>query len=181
MPEIIRPDSGESDMARRAGIIMAGMLLASLGACDSGSGATTEAAESPVAAELEAHFAKNPQPRERRFIVTRIEYAPGEYKLPREAEPVLTEVGRVIAAHPGAVVRLESYAKESGTDADLHLAAKRALYAGKALEQAGVPKRHVFAVSWDPVSSSDAAALGPLENGRTDVVLYTKEAFETPT
>ena len=170
-------------MDRRAIRTACVLLLTPLGSCDRGGGATAgagAAAASPVVEKLEAHFA-GAQPPKRRFVMARIQCAPGDYKLPAEAAPVVAEVGRVLAAHPDAIVRLESFAKESGTDADEHLAAKRAHYVGKALEKAGVRKRHIFAVSWSAIASADAAALGPLENGRTDLVIYTKAGFETPT
>ena len=158
------------------------LMLTGLAACGPAGGApAAEAAQSanPAIQQLEAHFA-SAQPPERRIVLTTIGYEPGEYALPKEAAPLMAEVGRILAAHPDAIVRLESYAKESGTDADLHLAAKRALYVGKALEKAGAPKKHLFPVSWDPISSSDAQMLGPLVNGRTDLVIYTKAGFERP-
>ena len=90
-------------MNRGAVFSACALMLTAVAACDSrgGSPATEAAAADPVVQQLEAHFAGS-EPPKRRFVLTRIAYAPGEYELPPNAAPLMAKVGRVLAAHPEA-------------------------------------------------------------------------------
>ena len=158
------------------------LLTISLAACDSqgsSASASAPALQTEIVEKIQGHFASS-QPPKKRFVLGRLEYAAGEHALPDAARPVIAEVGAILAAHPDSIVRVESYATESGTNADQHLAARRAHQVEKALTEAGVARLRVFSSASGEVTAPDARALGPVENGRTDLIVYTKKGFETP-
>ena len=159
------------------------LLTIPLAACDSQGASASASASAPVlqteiVEKIQGHFAST-QPPKKRFVLGRLEYAAGEHALPDAARPVIAEVGAILAAHPDSIVRGESFATESGTDADQHLAARRAHQVEKALMEAGVARLRVFSSASGTVTPADARALGPAENGRTDLIVYTKKGFET--
>lgn len=166
----------------RPTVVACAVLLAPLTACDGGKGSASESGpefRTQIVEQIRAHFAST-QPPKRRFLIGRLEYAAGEHDLPRAARPVIREIGAILAAHPESVVRVESFAIETGTSADEHLAARRAHQVAKVLEETGMIRHHILSASSDPISSADAPALGPVENGRTDIIVYTKKGFEAP-
>ena len=113
----------------------------------------------------------------RRFVLQDLRFTSDSADIDASARPVLDDVAGVLAAHPGAKVRIEGHTDGTGTpETNRPLSAARAETTKRYLIEHGVDPGRVETAGLGasrPVASNDTAE-GRAENRRTELVVTAR-------